>query len=120
MAQTTLQVFTRKVAEAMAGFDLWLSPTLGTLPPKLGTMTSTEEEPWRGNKVAADLVAFPLVTANVTGNPAMSVPLTWTAEDLPVGSHFMARFGREDVLFRLAAQLEQARPWADRRPVVSA
>ena len=116
LAQTTLQAFTREVAQAMADFDLWLSPTLGTLPPKLGTMTSTEEEPWRGNEVAADLVAFPLVTANVTGNPAMSVPLSWTPAGLPVGSHFMARFGREDVLFRLAAQLEQSRPWAARRP----
>ena len=120
MAQTTLQAFTRNVAEAMTDFDLWLSPTLGTLPPKLGTMTSTPDEPWRGNEVAANLVAFPLVTANVTGNPAMSVPLCWTATGLPVGSHFMARFGREDVLFRLASQLEQARPWAERRPTLSA
>jgi amidase len=117
MAQTTLQAFTRRVAEAMADFDLWLSPTLGTLPPRLGTMTSTPDDPWRGNEVAADLVAFPLVTANVTGNPAMSVPLSWV-EGLPVGSHFMARFGREDVLFRLASQLEQARPWADRSPAL--
>jgi amidase len=120
LAQTTLQALTRKVAEAMAVFDLGLSPTLGTLPPKLGTMTSTQDDPWRGNEVAADLVAFPLVTANVTGNPAMSVPLSWTSAGLPVGSHFMARFGREDVLFRLAAQLEQTRPWAERRPALSA
>jgi amidase len=120
MAQTTLQAFTRKIAEAMADFDLWLSPTLGTLPPPLGTMTSTQDEPWRGNEVAANLVAFPLVTANVTGNPAMSVPLWWTATGLPVGSHFMARFGREDVLFRLASQLEQTRPWAERIPALSA
>ena len=70
LAQTTLQAFTRKVAGAMTDFDLWLSPTLGTLPPTLGTMTSTQDEPWRGNEVAANLVAFPLVTANVTGNPA--------------------------------------------------
>ena len=119
MAQTTLQSFTRRVAEAMADFDLWLSPTLGTLPPKLGTMASTQDDPWRGNEVAADLVSFPLVTANVTGNPAMSVPLNWT-DGLPVGSHFMAGFGREDVLFRLASQLEQARPWGQRRPTLPA
>ena len=119
MAQTVLQAFTRQVAAAMADFDLWLSPTLGTLPPRLGTMTSTEDDPWRGNEVAANLVAFPLVTANVTGNPAMSVPLSW-AGGLPVGSHFMARFGREDVLFRLAAQLEQARPWVGRTPALVA
>jgi len=116
LAVTDLQAFTRRVADAMSAFDVWLCPTLGTLPPALGLMTDTDEDPWRGNDVAGDLVGFPLVTANVTGNPAMSVPLGWTAAGLPVGSHFMARAGREDVLFRLAGQLERARPWADRWP----
>ncbi len=118
MSVTTLQSFTRRVAEAMTGFDVWLSPTLGTLPPLLGSMTDTEQEPFRGNEIAADLVSFPLVTANITGCPAMSVPLGTSETGLPVGSHFMAKYGREDVLFRLAGQLEQARPWAQRRPAL--
>jgi amidase len=119
LAVTTLQAFTRRVAQAMTAFDVWLSPTLGTIPPPLGTMTDTEENPWRGDEIAANLVSFPLVTANVTGNPAMSVPLAWNEAGLPVGSHFMGRYAREDVLFRLAGQLEAAQPWADRRPDVA-
>jgi amidase len=53
---------------------------------------------------------------NLTGVPAMSVPLHWTAEGLPLGAHFVAPHGREGMLFRLAGQLEKAKPWFDKRP----
>jgi amidase len=58
--------------------------------------------------------------ANITGNPAMSVPLWWNGEGLPVGAHFLGRYGDEATLFRLAGQLEATRPWASRYPVLDA
>jgi len=55
---------------------------------------------------------------NATGQPAVSLPLHWTPDGLPIGVHFVAPYAREDVLIRIAAQLEQAEPWSNRRPPV--
>lgn len=118
-AQTTIHRFGRAVAGAMTEFDAWLSPTLATLPPLLGAMQASEEDPTVAERVSAAFVAFPLVAANLAGAPAMSVPLWWTPGGLPVGVHLMGRYGDEATLLRLAAQLERAQPWADRWPPVS-
>jgi amidase len=117
LAVQDLQRLSREVARLFADFDVWLTPTLGEPPVPLGTFDSPAENPLQGFFRAASFVPFtPL--ANTTGQPAMSVPLYWTADGLPIGAHFTGRFGDEATLFRLAAQLEQARPWANRHPAV--
>jgi amidase len=109
----------RRVEEWYAsGFDLLLTPTLGEPPVEIGTF-STPDEPLLGFLRAATFVPYtPL--ANMTGEPAISLPLSWNADNLPIGIQLMGAYGREDVLLRVAAQLEQARPWADRLPPVHA
>ena len=96
-----------------------LTPTLAELPLPLGTLDPEPDNPLAGLFRAGKFVPFtPL--CNMTGQPAMSVPLGQSKDGLPIGCHFIGRFGDEATLFRLAAQLEQARPWADRRPAVHA
>jgi amidase len=112
-----LQQFSRRVAGWFTDFDVWLTPVLAEPPLPLGTFDAPPDQPLLPLLRAGAWVPFtPL--ANITGQPAMSVPLHWNAAGLPVGSHFIGRFGDEATLFRLAAQLEEARPWAGRRPPV--
>jgi amidase len=118
LSLTLIQRIARDVARFFQKYDLWLTPTLAEPPLPLGMFDSTPENPLQGLFRAAAFVPFtPL--CNATGQPAMSVPLFWNAEGLPVGVHFIGRFGDEATLFRLAAQLEAARPWASHRPQVS-
>jgi amidase len=120
LAIEDLQVFAREVAEFLTAVDLWLTPTMSSPPVRLGGIVSTVDEPLRAAERGAPAVAYPAVVANITGNPAMSVPLWWTDAGLPIGAHFLGRFGDEAALIRLASQLEQIRPWATRTPPVSA
>jgi amidase len=119
MALHWLQGASREVGRFMVDYDVWLTPTLGEPPVPLGSFEATPENPMAGMARAAQFVPFTPI-CNITGQPAMSVPLFWNDEGLPVGSHFVGRFGDEATLFRLAAQLEAAMPWANRRPPVSA
>ncbi|QDX80475.1 amidase [Denitratisoma sp. DHT3] len=104
----------RLLDEFLGRYDLILSPTTADLPPKLGVISLDRpyEEFAREAMKASPFTAM----FNMSGHPAMSVPLHWTPENLPIGSQFAARFGDELTLLRLAAQLEQAAPWKDRRP----
>jgi amidase len=119
LAVAHLQRFSRQVAGWYSGFDVWLMPVLAEPPLPLGTFDAPPDQPLLPLMRAAAWVPFTPI-ANITGQPAMSVPLHWNAGGLPVGSMFVGRYGDEATLFRLAAQLEQARPWAGRRPPVSA
>ena len=119
LALRYFQAVGRKVERFLIEHALWLTPALAEPPVQLGTFTAAAADPLRGLYRAAEFSPLtPL--ANITGQPAMSVPLYWNAEGLPIGAHFLGRFGDEATLFRLAAQLEQARPWARQRPPVSA
>jgi len=120
LAIECLQRFSRDVARFLTDVDLWLTPTLSDLPPPLGEMVSTDDEPLRTLHRSSGLVEYSGVVANITGNPAMSVPLWWNDDGFPIGVHFLGRYGDEATLFRLAAQLEAARPWAGRLPPVHA
>ena len=115
-----VQRFGRRVARFFTGFDAFLTPTMSTPPLPIGMMVSPPEDPWRSLEVSSQTVRYAGVIANLTGNPAMSVPLWWNDDGLPIGVHFLGRFGDEATLIRLAAQLEAAQPWAGRLPAVHA
>lgn len=117
-AVNRIQKVSRIVAEFMKDYDVLLTPTLGEPPVPLGTFDPKPDNPLAGYYRAGKFGPF-TAAQNMTGQPAMSVPLTWNDEGLPVGSHFIGRFGDEATLFRLAGQLEAARPWAQRRPPVN-
>jgi amidase len=110
----------RRIAAWWAdGFDLLLTPTEAEPPPPLGSF-----KPEPGNPLAGFVRAAPFSTFtsafNVTGQPAISLPLHWNEAGLPIGVQLVAAYGREDLLLRVAAQLEQAQPWTHRLPAVHA
>jgi len=125
----------RRMADFHEKYDLLLTPTLAWRPFKIGALQNTPAE----NRLVSVVNTLGLglavrsqidqmvekiydwmpwtAFANITGQPSMSVPLHWTAEEnLPVGTMFTARLGEEDLLFRLAGQLEKAAPWFEKTP----
>jgi amidase len=114
-----LQQIARRVAAFWKDVDIVVTPTLALPPVPIGwTWADADGDPYRAFASQTLFTPFtPLI--NVTGQPAMSVPLHWSDEGLPIGVQFIGRPFGESTLIRLAAQLEQARPWAGRRPAVS-
>jgi amidase len=104
----------RALGAFFENYDVLLSTTLARTNLPLGTVRMD------GSLEAFDEQVAPMTpftaVCNATGTPAMSVPLEWTDDGLPIGLHFVAKYGAEETLYSLAAQLEEARPWRDRRP----
>ena len=108
--------FRRAVQQWWAdGWDLLLTPTLAELPLAIGTLAPEPDDPMACLFRAGAFVPF-TPAFNVSGQPAVSMPLHWTADGLPVGVQLVAAYGREDVLLQVAAQVEAAHPWAHRHP----
>lgn len=102
-------------------YDLALSPVLTRLPPPLGTQGGTQHHLSHAESVDLVFDLFPFTPAmNMSGQPAISVPTGESRDGLPLAAQFSARFGSEGTLLQVAAQLEQAMPWADRRPGIHA
>jgi amidase len=135
-ARRQLQVETRKILGFFQNYDVLLTPTLGKPPPRLGALVPQGLEALGQKAIVAlkarvalnipgavrsavsrvyEFIPFTPI-ANVTGQPAMSLPLHWNEAGLPIGTMFTGRFGDEATLFRLAGQLERERPWFDKRP----
>jgi amidase len=112
-----LRVQCRQVLQFFEEFDVFLTPVLGTPPPRVGQIDPVNLEPREVGKRQAK--AFPFTPPfNFTGQPAMSVPLMESSDGLPMGMQFAGRYADEGTLLRLAAQLEQARPWIGRKPAL--
>jgi amidase len=108
----------RLVGRFFEKYDLLLTPTMACPPLPLGQpdMMTTDVDAFRLPLMRT--IGFTALF-NASGNPAMTVPLYWNQAGLPIGVQFAGRFGDEATLLRLAAQLEKARPWAERRPPLS-
>jgi amidase len=114
------QNVTRKAAAWWAGgFDLLLTPTLALPPLPLGSYVADPENPLMPIVTATPVAVF-TAGFNTTGQPAISLPLHMSVEGLPIGVQLAAAYGREDVLLRVASQVEEAAPWADRTPPIFA
>ena len=111
-------VTTRSIGAFFEDHDIWLTPTLARPPEPLGVLNQSSGSALGWQRMDSGFNPFN-PWANISGCPSMSLPLHWSSDGLPIGVLATARYGDEATLFRLAAQLEAARPWADRWPAVA-
>ena len=111
------QQMAQEVARFYKNYELWLTPTLGEPPVPLGTFDHQKVKLMDIINRISKFVPFTSI-CNVTGQPAISIPLYWNAENITIGSHFIGKFGDESTLFNIAGQLEEIKPWKSRIPKV--
>ncbi len=114
-----LQIWTRKLVAWWEDHDVLVLPTMPVLPTPLGAFDGTPDNPLAGMALSTTVVLY-TAPFNISGQPAVSLPMHWTEDGLPVGVQLVAAYGREDRLLQVAAQLEHAAPWADRTPPITA
>ena len=118
-AHMRLQAVARAVVAAISPYDAVLTPALGQRPAAIGTIHGRGPDPWANYLRSADFTPYTAML-NVTGQPAISLPLYHGKDGLPTAVQLIGAPAREDVLLALAAQLQTALPWADRRPSLPA
>lgn len=118
LAIQDMQRMGRETAPFFAKFDIWVTPTTTQPPQPLGWFDFDPAHPRQATERMGDIPRFTAI-ANITGQPAISLPLHWTKDGLPVGVQLIGRYGDEAGLLRLAAQIEQDTPWCARKPPVS-
>ena len=115
-SQAAIAEFRRRTQQWWAdGWDLLLTPTLAEPPPRVGEHGAHPDEVMHGMRRAAEWVPF-TPPFNTSGQPAINVPLYRNEAGLPIGIQLVAAYGREDLLIRVASQLEAAQPWAHHTP----
>ncbi|HET6448042.1 MAG TPA: amidase, partial [Conexibacter sp.] len=118
-AQAQLQALARGFVTAMSDYDVVLTPSLALRPRPLGELFGDNEDPAETFRRSGEFTPYTAI-ANVTGQPAISLPFAHGEDGLPVGIHFFGRPADEATLLALSAQIEAARPWAGRRPELAA
>ena len=105
----------RDVGYFFSKYDALVSPVVATPPPVLGTLDTSSNDVDAYLQAVFNFIPFTAIS-NQAGIPSMSVPLHWNDQNVPIGVHFMAGYGKDDKLLQLASQLETAQPWGSRRP----
>lgn len=113
----TLRVMSRQILKLWRDFDVLLTPVAMTPPPRIGFLDPVNVEPQEFNNRQASIFGY-TPPFNMTGQPSISLPLGWSQDNLPIGMMFTGRYSDEATLFRLAGQLEEARPWKDKHPPI--